>query len=201
MPRIAQKTLEKARAKAKAKGTGEDTTRKHLSDATVLAYAYEACLSRYHHRMISYIKDGKLKRGSGGHFSSAAKLAQELNADPNEFIEAQFYFMHKWYGKAPSTQQLKTKGGKWSADKRYVKWKLLQESGELMDFTSPVMPSVNPELEDILEINQSRLEKLMRQWNLTERECLLTFVPQHMFDEVWLSRNNTYKDILMKGEM
>ena len=188
---------EQARQKAIDKAQGKKQTTNKADPARAMAYAYEEVLGRYSHRpTLNFIKSWDPDHRNSSYFRIAASHADQLGADYEEFVWAQFYFIHTWYGRATKPHELRSK----TSIERYGDFKKLVADGTTSGRVfSSVIPSKGLDKDQIDKINQGRLVKLMRVWELPAEEVFIKF--EDIFDTKWLKRNALYKQLKREGRV
>lgn len=187
-----EKRVATARALAQKKAAGGKLEGK-VSPALGMAYAYEEAFGEYVHRPgLKFIKNGRLdpENVTSSFFAQAARLADSVKADYDEFVRAQFYWIHKWFGRPCRPHELRGKGGKFPAVNR---WREYRKLGNMASVSSSVTYTATVSEEELDKINKGRLEHLMELWGLDEDQCLIAFVPEGIFDEQWLLGNSSYQ--------
>lgn len=166
-----------------------------------MAYAYEEAFGNYVHRPgLRFIKNGRLdpENVTSTYFEQAAKMADSIGADYDEYVKAQFYWIHRWFGRPCKPHELRGRGGKFPAIRRWREFKKLEDGP---DVSSSVTHIASISKEELDKINKDRLEQLMKLWGMDVAECLITFVPEGIFDEQWLSSNSCYQKLKRLGRI
>lgn len=166
--------------------------------AVEMGYAYEAALANYRHRpAMQYFKLGEdgFRNRTITFLFKAAVLADAAEASYKEWVEAQFYWFHKWFKRPPKVQELSGQSGKFPAPKRYKDYLKLQRRGKV---TSDVLPRIPVEREELDKINQERLQQLCTAWGRSEEEIMSQFALSGIFDMAWLKRNPIFKRLNFK---
>lgn len=192
----------KARAKAKSK---IKTPPRIQSPAQQMAYAYEQVLGEYTHRpALKFIKNWDPEHINAKYFGQAAKIADQLEAPYLDFVWAQFYWFHRWFGREAKPYELRSgrRGGAGSsvtAQDRYTRWvKLTRGSSDVGRVYSSQIPAMvcSKKLDTL---NQKRLTRIMTKWEVDEEEAIARFHP--LFDENWLKKNPTYRRLRKEGHL
>ena len=163
-----------------------------------MAQAYEIKLREYtKNPYLKYLKGLFTEdRRSYQSFLRAAKLAEELGMEPKQFIEAQFYHFHEWFGREPSPHNLS--GGK---GEKNARWRALAYRDE-------VGLNHKDRLERVVSIGS--VEKTTRKQRadhsavllqdllstgMTEEEIFLEYAQPGMnnFSQGWLNKQPTYR--------
>jgi hypothetical protein len=199
-----EQRVAKAREKALKKARGDKLTGR-IDKTTAMAYAYEAVFSEYHHKpAMKFIKDGKVdpKKRSATYFRQAAELADSVRADYETFVRAQFYWMHEWFGRECKTHELRGRFGGFPAVDRYRQYRKLVAKKEISGRVSATSLGVAHISDRELDtINEKRLNRLMRLWDMDEEEVLIAFSTEGIFDEEWLSENEVYQRLSEEGRL
>ena len=190
---------EKARAKAKAQI--KPTKKAPQEPAQVMAYAYEQVLGEYSLRpALKFIKTWNPDHINSKYFRKAAEIADEIGADYEQFVWAQFYFMHKWFGRETKPYELRSTKGQLSACERHADYKKMLEAGEIdAKVYASTMPVSRTDLKKIAEHNEKRLKRIMGKWNVDEEEAIRKFHP--IFDLQWLKKNTIYRRLKKAGNL
>lgn len=194
---LCDKLAAKARKMAQ-KSNGKLEHKNQLSDTVKMAYAYEEILGEYLHKTICYIKRGKLdpKNRTTPMFKQAALLANQNKADYTDWVRAQFYWIHKWFGRKCLPFELRGTSGRFPANERYRVWKQMVRKGEISPTTSSIVleaPILYPEEKH--KANMKRLQKLMKIHDCSEQQILDTFENEGIFDLDWLRGYQSGKNV------
>jgi hypothetical protein len=196
-----QAARDKARAPVKAPPISEEE-----QSVLGMCFAYEDTLKKYNHaitvgytRFYTGVKDKPRLRSI---MLNSANIAKKNNVSFEEFVKAQFYWIHKWFNRAAKIYELNGVSGKFPAEWRLQEYIKLNSEGKLnnQSTSSPVVfreSDIDPKLID--KINKERLTQLRELYNLSEEECFFQFVPAGMFDLGWLKRQAIYKTLKTKG--
>lgn len=194
----------KAKEIATRRAAGEKI-RKTFDPALGMAYAYESVLGEYSHNpALRYLKGGKLDPANPTTkcFGQAAIIADHLNADYEDYVWAQFYWMHTWFGRECADHELRGRKGQIPAAERYMTYMDLVAKGEISRkvYALPVVESRTP-IVNLDRINEKRLDRLMRVWKLTEEEVYLRFAADGVFDHPWLLKRPAYRSLKSQGRL
>lgn len=204
-PNKTRRMADLARQKARERA-GKKMPAKKLSPAVQMAQAYEMVLGEYlHHPTLSYFKGADLdpKMRTTAQFTEAAKMADEVGADYEKWVRAQFYWIHEWYGRFCKVYELRGKKGRRPAKDRYKEWLSIVEKQEGVTgkVASIVQKAPKIETSKVDKINETRLRRLMQAYDQTEEEILLAFSDEGIFDHDWLKTNSTYTRLLEAGKI
>lgn len=173
--------------------------------ALEIGFAFEKALGDYVHRpalrYFTNLGTEGIKPITLGHLRNAAKIALLNKVDAETHVQSQFYWMDKWFRRAPKIRELgsATKGG------HNATWRLLEflklHVDDRRKVSSKVMPgkAVTPEKLD--KINQQRLKQLAESWEKSPTEILEIFAPSGVFDQSWLEKNPIYCQLRENGKL
>jgi hypothetical protein len=199
-----QKRINKAKEIAMKKAEGKKLKGK-LDPALLMAYAFEEALADYHYRpTMKFIKNRTLdpSKKSTQYFTQAARLATAAGADFGDFVRAQFYWFHVWFGRDCRTHELRSKKGTFSAIERYRQWMKLRGEGKVPSkVTATSVSLATPSDQEVDKINLIRLDRLCELWDLDPRRAIIAFAPEGIFDQDWLDRNPTYRQLRAEGRL
>lgn len=128
--------------------------------------------------------------------------AESLGIDFEVYIEAQFFWFDKWFGRAPNLWELSGGKGKMPARSRakaYVA--MLETEGDL----SPTVDKEHRKAKklnrkDILEYNERLLQQMMSDGSTVE-DCFLEFAKDGVFHKVFLRQHPVYKSLVKAGKL
>jgi hypothetical protein len=193
------RALARQKAIDKAKGVSKATPKE--DPARSMAYAYEEVLGLYIHKpALNFIKKWDPHHRNSNYFRLAAERADSVGADHTEFVWAQFYFMHTWYGREARPHELRSK----AAIERWENYTQLKADGTISGegkVYSSALPTKKMSWNTIDKINNGRLVKLMRVWNLSAEEVIINFADTEVFDEKWLKKNPIYLQLKSEGRV
>jgi len=188
-----------------------------LSDAEYeaaheMAFAYEEKLREYKResRHWKFFKSGRLRtdKATFQHFHQAAKIATKLDMVFGDFMEAQFSYLHKWYGREPKTWELRSTKGERSAVWRAEEWRkensvpqpVNAKPGRKRPGIKCHKPPEKMENPELVKAGQKQLEELMDAWGSSEEEILLKFGKPEaaFFHPVFLRQNKTWRSLVKK---
>lgn len=199
-----QQRINKAKEIALKKAQGHKLKGK-LDPALLMAYAFEEALADYHYRpTMKFIKNRALDptKKSTQYFTQAAKLATAVCADFGDFVRAQFYWFHIWFGRDCRTHELRSKKGTFSAVERYRQYMRLREEGKAPPkVTATSIGLVETTDQEVDKINEIRLERLSELWELDAEHILLAFAPEGIFDDSWLQKNEVFQRLRRAGRL
>lgn len=199
-----QERVAKAREVAAKKARGEKLTGS-VDPVLAMAYAYEEVFSEYHHKpAMKFIKNGRVDhtKRSTAYFQQAATLADSVKADYETFVRAQFYWMHEWFGRECKTHELRGRFGGFPAVDRYKQYQKLVKDGTISGKVSATSLGVATITDQELDkINEARLERLMRLWEMDEEGVLIAFSAEGIFDDEWLAENETFLNLVAEGKL
>jgi len=199
-----QQRIDKAKELAQQKAKGRKLKGK-LDPALLMAYAFEEALANYHYRpTMKFIKNRSLDpaKKSTQFFSQAARLATAVCADFGDFVRAQFYWFHMWFGRDCRTHELRSKKGTFSAVERYRQYMRLLEEGKVPSkVTATSIGLVKTTDQEVDKINEIRLERLSELWELDTEHTLLAFAPEGIFDDSWLQKNEVFQRLRTAGRL
>jgi hypothetical protein len=137
------------------------------------------------------------------YFLAAALEAKELKVKPEVWLEAQFYWIDRWLGRAPHTYELRGGRGKMPAMTRcraYCAFDGLDNLQRTVDKISKKKIRVTKA--EIIKYNEKLLEDMMSDGS-SETDCLLEFAQEGMnvFDYVFLKQCPTYKRLVKEGRL
>jgi hypothetical protein len=164
-----------------------------------MAYAYETVLGEYLLKpTLKFIKTWDPGHINSKYFRKAAEIADEIGAPYEQFVWAQFHFMHKWFGREAKPYELRSTKGKLSACERHAEYKKLLKNGEIEAkcYTSS-FPLPEPDPKKLAKINQKRLNRIMTKWGVDEAGAIAKF--HSLFDLKWLKKNSTYRRLRKDG--
>lgn len=169
-----------------------------------IATIYEELLSKYAHKEIRFLKSSPCQGPSSGIWRRAITLADELGVTYRFFVQANFYWMHKWFHAAPKPMQLATP----KAADRAHKYRNLVDRG-LVDpndvIHGVVFPSdnklrepwyKNPLTSKTENHNLKILELLMAAHPGLDEEHIYQ-IPEFLnrFDTAWLNERPAYQKL------
>lgn len=193
--------IEAARKRSEGHRTGEIKCKpipEEQIKAVEMGYVYEAALGRYRHRpTIHYFKGEGFKPRTLTLLAKAANLAEKAKAPYLDWVEAQFYWFHKWYKRAPKLYELSGQSGKYPARWRYTEY--VKINGKMP--TSDKLPLAQVDQSMVDSINQKRLQQLCSAWKCTEVDVLIKFGLSGVFDAVWLQRNSLFRQLKQEGRL
>lgn len=170
--------------------------------AVEMGYAYEAVLGEYRHcstlHYFTNLGEDGFKNRTITFLFKAATLADTAGATYRSWVEAQFYWFHKWFHRAPKVQELSGKSGRFPAERRYRDYVKLAERGKAEPPTSVVLPKEWASRDNIDKINEERLQQLCSAWGRTEEEIMEQFALSGIFDKTWLRRHPIFKRLNFK---
>ena len=160
--------------------------------ATKMMYIYDELLSEYLRKPSKSLASSKTTLFH--FFVKAAGLADSVQIDYYTFIKAQFYFMDKWFNKYPKVFQLVTTKGKCPAEWRareYLKINIEEYEKKIRSVSIPheISNSV------IDKANLKLLNQLKTLHSTDEKEVLLQFADDYIFDYSWLRKRSIYKQL------
>jgi hypothetical protein len=160
--------------------------------ALSIAKAYEQQLKKYtHNPYLVVYKNGlsELSKQTIATLEKANQLACECGVDHFLFVEAQFYFFHKWFHKAPNLHNLATTTGKCPSVWRAREYSRLHNKGQKnLDVSSPIVMSEKVPREDLDRIQEKRLEELVQLYQKSRLDTLRIFGQSGFFDPKWVAR-------------
>jgi len=215
VPKDRLSRVEIARATIRDKSTSEkqvlskdDKAReeKEFEQSYNMARAYETKLREYHRSPhLKFLKAFSLKYRGYQSFLKAAKQADALDMPYAQFIEAQFYYFHKWYSKAPSPYEICGGKGKMPAKSRAIGY--LREELDIRNIHERItregkIDNKRLTKSEVILYNQKLLEGMMSDGS-TEEECLLEFAQPSMnfFDSAFLKQNTLYRQLRKQGKL
>jgi len=200
-------------AKKRSKGHRRKTIQKKpISErqlkAIEMGFAFEEALGRYRHRpALSYFKLGEegFKNRTITFLFKAALLADEAGASYKDWVEAQFYWFHKWFKRPPKVQELSGQSGKHPAPKRYTDYIKLRGRSKASFPTSDILPKEAEwtwgDKDTIDQINQGRLQDLCSAWGRSPEEIIAQFALSGIFDATWLKKNPIFQKLKQEGRL
>jgi hypothetical protein len=197
----------KAKLKAKAEGNSEfKPIPEREQKAVQMGYAYEAVFGRYHHkpalRYFTKLGERGFEKRTVSLLFKAATFADEKEVDYETYVEAQFYWFHRWFRRAPKLYELAGERGKFPARRRVDEFLRLQKQGKSGgDVSSVVIPRTEISDDELDKINSHRLEQLCRAWERTAAEIIQQFAPAGVFDLKWLQKNLVFLDLKKQGKI
>lgn len=184
-----------SKKKAELRINGELTLSK-MSPAMRMAYVYEEVYLLYQHqpKLSEDSKRRLITDRSRIAFQKAANLADSVGADYHTYVKAQFYWIHKWRGRACKIYEMHSESGKYSAVGRYKAYVEHMNSGERMeeDICRPYVKVASIKNSELYQANKDRMKRLKKVWGLDEEAILLAFFHEGVFDLDWLITNETY---------
>jgi hypothetical protein len=170
--------------------------------AIEMGYAYETVLGYYRHcPTLQYFKMGEdrgFRNSTITFLFKAAVMADKSKAGYRQWVEAQFYWFHKWFKRPPKVHELSGQSGKFPAPRRYKDFVKLQQHGKAQVPSSDVLPRERASKDSIDKINEERLQQLCSAWGRSEKEIIEQFALSGIFDMAWLKRNVIFKRLNFK---
>jgi len=159
------------------------------------------------HKTYSFHLSLKPDTRSYGMLKRAINEMKSLDVEPEVYIEAQFYWFDKWFGREPKFWELSGGAGKMPAKKRVTVYQAIQEEmdGELASIIgeNSTLISTNALTQgEILKYNQRLLKRMMSDGS-TKEGCFLEFAQDGMglFDSVYLRQSKTYRRLKKEGKL
>jgi hypothetical protein len=209
MPKVGKtrRMADLARQKAQERA-GRKTPGKTLPRALRMAQAYESVLGEYLHRPglrylgVSGAKLDPKRQRANTMFESAARLADEEGANYEDWVRAQFYWIHQWFGRPAKLYELQGQKGQRPAKYRYNEWLSIvgRGAGVTGKVSSIVQETATVGESEVDKINKKRLERLMEAYDLSEEDALVAFAPEGVFDPEWLSVHPPYLALREAGK-
>ena len=169
-----------------------------FESALKLAQAYESKLKEYtKNPHLKYLKGVfSDQRRSYKSFLRAAKLAEELEMPPKQFIEAQFYYFHEWFTKEPAPHNLS--GGKGEKNARWRAKNYRDDSGRDHEDRLDRVVSTGTVVKTTQKQRDSHSEKLLKDLlasGMTEEEVFREYAQPGMnnFSQRWLIKQPAWK--------
>lgn len=171
-----------------------------------MAHAYEKKLKEYHRSPhLKFLNAFSVNYRGYQSFLKAAKQAEALDMPYAQFIEAQFYYFHRWFSRAPSPYEICGGKGKMPAKSRAMGY--LREQKDSRNIHERVTREGRVEKKklvksEVIAYNLKLLKGMMSDGS-TEKACLLEFAQPSMnfFDPVFLKQNETYRRLRRKGKL
>jgi hypothetical protein len=163
-----------------------------------MAYAYEEALGHYLHRpALRYIKTTDPKKNRAFvYFQKAAVIADRLDMDYEDYIQAQFYWFDQWFRRHPKVYELASLRSKFPAIDRAIAYqRLIRDEDHPRRKVQSLSRRVIASDDQLDKINTERLNRLISSWQLTEEEVLLRFSAADVgyFDVQWLRKHPVYQ--------
>ena len=211
--RLSRIEIAKSKIRSKSRSTKSTLSKEEKAQeeqefekAYDMARAYEAKLREYHRAPhLKFIKSFSAKYRGYQSFLKAAKQADALDMPYAQFVEAQFFYFHKWFRKAPSPYEICGGKGKMPAKSRAISY--LREELDIRNIQERVTREGRVEKKrlvksEVLAYNQKLLENMMSDGS-TEEECLLEFAQKnmHFFDSVFLKQSKLYRKLKRTGKL
>jgi len=132
----------------------------------------------------------------------ASKIADEIKAPYEDFCRAQFFWIHRTQRRAAKPYELRGRTGAFPAKERYKEYRKRVDSGEISaSVESRVIFNAKITDQELDRINKTRLERLMLDWGLDERQCIERFAPVGIFDTRWLIHNSVFNELKRLGRI
>jgi hypothetical protein len=201
-------TYAEKRAKAKAIALGleeregvstEDLEKKNK--AQQMAFLYDRFLREYKYDSYpKYVKVLDMKHRAFKSFLRAAEFAEELNLPYDVYMKAQFFYIHKWKGRAPHTYELATfNQGNNSKDRAKM---FSEENTPVTKKVTARYTQGKASKESKFKNSEGVLKTFQKAYELSEEAVFKKFVPATAyFDYEWLMSNETYMRLKASGEV
>lgn len=204
-------TFAEKKARAKALGTGLEKRKKlspedqeQFNKAQHMADLYARFLGEYRYTPTQkYTNVVSKDHRAFKHFLNAANFADELNIPRDVYMKAQFFYLHKWKGRAPYSYELATRNKEGNSVDRAVAFTQdvpkasVQEKKVTARYTGGKASK-----EARFRNSESVLKTFKKAYNLTEEQIFRQFKPATAyFDWEWLKANTLYMKLKHDGEL
>ena len=162
--------------------------------------AYQERVKRYKKQPYLTFPPLSTRKKSYGQFLKAAKLAEHLEVGIATFIEAQFFWFHRWFARAPKSWELSGGGGKMPSATRVKVYIALQEEehGAFAAVISEETRAKKLSQKDMHAYYSRLLTDLLSDGS-TEEEALVDF--HHVFPQSFLQTRDVYLALVQEGTL